>query len=144
MQIRNASYKDAPSIRILLENLGYKTSISLLVDKLETQFGSADHQVMVYELQKEVVGFVAVHFLRHLATNGDLALISYLMVDQEHRRKGIGKALEEYVTKLARHRRCEYIQLHCSEWRTEAHQFYKKQGYEDYTKHFIKNLVEGQ
>lgn len=141
MHIRNATYKDAPAIRSLLESLGYQTTMSLLVDQLETQFGNGDHQVIVYELQKEVVGFVAVHFVRQLGVKADLALISYLAVDPEHRRKGIGRALEEYATKLAWNRRCDRIQLHCAEWRADARRFYKKQGYQDHPDYFSKQVV---
>ncbi len=48
MQIRNATYKDAPTIKELLDDLGYKTTISLLINQLENCFAGKDHQVIVY------------------------------------------------------------------------------------------------
>jgi predicted N-acetyltransferase YhbS len=143
MNIRNATYLDAPAIKMLLEGLGYKAGISLLVDQLVTFFGKEEHQVLVYELRKEVVGFVAVHYLPRLGFDEGLALIAYLSVDETMRRQGIGKALERYVAGQARERKCERIVVHCSDWRVPAHQFYEQQGYREYPKYFSKTLGSG-
>lgn len=85
MPIRIATYKDAPAIRLLLDDLGYKTSISLLISQLENLFGNKEHQTYIYELDKEIMGFVSVHYLPQLAFDGGLALISYLSVDESVR-----------------------------------------------------------
>jgi GNAT superfamily N-acetyltransferase len=141
MNIRNATYIDAPAIKLLLEALGYKASMSLLVDQLETMFGTGDHQLFVYELRKEVVGFISVHFMPQLAIDGGLALITYLSVDVALRDHGIGQTLEEYVCERARLRKCERIQVHCADWRVPAHRFYEQQGYQEYPKYFSKRLI---
>jgi len=78
MSIRIATYHDAPAIKSLLEALGYKTSNSLLVHQLENLFGKNDHEVYVYEMHKDVIGFVSVHYLPQLAFDGGLMLITYL------------------------------------------------------------------
>ena len=144
MHIRNATYRDAPAIKLLLEALDYKTSMSMLVNQLEMLFGADDHQVFVYEMHKEVVGFISIHYLPQLAFNGELALISYLSVDETVRDQGIGKALEQYACQHALKRKCDRIQVHCHERRTLAHQFYEQQGYQDYPKYFTKTLVYGE
>jgi len=139
--IRIATYRDAPAIRLLLESLGYKATISLLISQLEDLFNKEDHQVFVYEQHKEVIGFVAVHYLPQLAFDGKLMIISYLSVDQHTQGRGVGKALEEFVTIQARSKGCERIQVHCAEWRAPTHQFYLQQGYQEYPKYFTKRLV---
>jgi GNAT superfamily N-acetyltransferase len=141
MHIRNATYHDAPEIRSLLEALGYKTSISMLVDQLKALFDKEGHEVWVYELRKEVVGFVSVHYLPQLAFDGGFMLISYLSVDETVKDLNIGKALEEYVTGLAKMRKCDRIEVHYSERRVTAHQFYERQGYREYPKYYTKRLV---
>jgi N-acetylglutamate synthase-like GNAT family acetyltransferase len=141
MLIRNATYRDAPAIRSLLETLGYTAKLSMLVDQLETLFGKGDHQSFVYELQKEVVGFIAIHYIPQLAFDGELVFISYLAVDEDVRDQGIGKALEQYVTDQARKRKCDRIQVHCLEWRAREDQFYKQLDYQEYSKYYIKRLV---
>jgi GNAT superfamily N-acetyltransferase len=139
--IRNATYHDAPEIRNLLEALGYKTSISMLVDQLKVLFGKEGHEVWVYELRKEVVGFVSVHYLPQLAFDGGVMIISYFSVDEAVKDTGIARELEQFIAGQARLRRCERIQVHCLEWRTPAHQFYLQQGYLEYPKYFTKRLV---
>lgn len=140
MNIRIATYHDAPAIKVLLEALGYKTSNSLLVHQLETLFGKDYHQVYVYELHKDVLGFVSIHFLPQLAFDGGLMVITYLSADDE----SIAQALERYVTEQARLKKCEKIQVHCLDWRTPVHQFYLQQGYIEYPKYFTKRLVYGK
>jgi len=141
MNIRNATYRDAPSIKLLLATLGYKTTTILLIPQLEKLFDGKDNQVWVYEVDKEVRGFIAVHFLPQLGFDGELVTISYLAVDETHQGQGIGKALEEYVAAAAWKRKCDRIQVHCSDWRTKANRFYQKQGYREYPKYYSKRLV---
>lgn len=141
MQIRNATYKDAPAIKLLLEALGYTTRMSILVNQLEMMFGKNDHEVFVYELQKEVVGFVSVHFMPQLAFDGGLVFISYLSVDESVKGHGVEKALEEQVVKEARLRKCDRIQVHCMDWRVPARLFYVQQGYQEYPQYFTKRLI---
>jgi GNAT superfamily N-acetyltransferase len=141
MNIRNATYRDAPAIRLLLDSLGYKTTISMLIGQLEKLSGSKDHHVFVYEQNKEIAGFIAVHFLPQLGFDGELAIITYLAVDAGQQRKGIGKQLEAYASQMAWQRKCDRIQLHCADWRTPAHDFYQKQGYREYPKYYTKRLV---
>lgn len=144
MIIRNATYMDAPAIKLLLEALGYKARTSILVGQLENDFDKGDHQVFVCELKKEVVGFVTVHFLPQLAFDGGVAIISYLSVDETIKSSDVATALEKYVTVQARERKCERIQVHCLDWRTPAHQFYLNQGYTEYPKYFTKRIAYGE
>jgi len=144
MNVRNATYHDAPDIKILLEVLGYKTTTSILVSQLEALFGKDDHQVFVYELRKEIIGFVSVHFITQLAFDGGLVFISYLSVKGEVKDQGIATALEQFVVEWAKKRKCDRIQVHCMDWRAPAYQFYIQQGYQEYPKHFSKRLVYGE
>lgn len=144
MKIREATYHDAAAIKLLMAALGYKTSVSLLVDQLENLFDGINHQVFVYELNKDVVGFISAHFMPQLAFDGELVFISYLSVDESVRDQGIGKALEQYVTKEALKRKCDRIQVHCMDWRTPEKKFYLEQGYQFYPDFYTKRLVYGE
>lgn len=141
MIIRDATYKDAPEIKLLLEALGYIGNVSLIIHQLDLLFGHKDHQIFVYEMNKEVVGFISVHFLPQLAFDGELVLISFLSVDETVRDHGIGKALEQHVVTVARKRKCDRIQVHCLERRTREHGFFAQLGYEEYPKYFSKQLI---
>jgi len=144
MNIRNATYHDAPAIRQLLAELGYIPRLSILVNQIEMTFNTDDHQIFVYELKKEVVGFVSVHYLPQLAFDGGLMLITYLSADKAIPNLDIGRELEQYITHQARLKKCERIQVHCMDWRTPTHQFYIQLGYQEYPKYFTKRLVYGE
>jgi len=141
---RNATYRDAPAIKSLLEGLGYRSSLSLLLGQLENVFGQDDHHVFVCERDKEVTGFASVHFLPQLAFDGGLLLISYFAVDDNLKDERIGTALERHITAFARQKKCERIQVHCADWRTPMHRFYLQQGYQEYPKYFTKRLIYGE
>jgi GNAT superfamily N-acetyltransferase len=132
---------DAPAIKLLLEALGYAARTSLLVSQLESLYGKGDHQVLVFELKKEVVGFIAVHYLPQLAFDGGVAIISYLSVDETVKNPDVAGALEKYVMEKAKEKKCERIQVHCLDWRTPVHQFYLSHGYTEYPKYFTKRLI---
>src|ERR1700761_7974543 len=106
MSIRTASYRDAPAIKSLLEVLGYHTRISLLVSQLESIIDNPDHEVIVYELRSEVVGFAAIHYLPQLAFDGGLMIITYFAVDEITEHARITEELENYITDRARQHRC--------------------------------------
>jgi len=144
MNVRNATYHDAPDIKILLEVLGYKTTTSILVSQLEALFGKDDHQVFVYELRKEIIGFVSVHFITQLAFDGGLVFISYLSVKEEAKDQGVATTLEQFVVEWAKKRKCDSIEVLCMDCRATAHQFYIQRGYQEYPKYFSKRLVYGE
>ena len=144
MTIRNATYRDADYIKGLLNALGYAANLSLLIDQLERLFGDGDHQAYVCEYNKEIVGFVTVHYLPQLAFDGGVAIISHLSASENVQNINVQAALEKHVTEQARIRKCERIQVHCLDWRTPVHQFYLSHGYQDYPKYFAKRLMYGE
>lgn len=144
MTIRNANYKDVAAIKPLLEALGYRSSLTLLLSQLENAFGKDDHQVFVCEVHKELAGFASVHVLPQLAFDGALLVISCFAVDETLKDARVGIALEQHITAFARLKKCERIQVHCADWRVPTHQFYLQQGYQEYPKYFTKRLIYGE
>ena len=144
MKIRKGTYHDAPFIKQLMEALGYKTSNSLLITQLTDLFSSSQHEVLVCDDKAGVTGFAVVHVLPQLAFDGGILLISYLSVDEQAKEQNIARALEVYITELARKRKCERIQVHCAEWRAQAQRFFLGQGYESYPAYFTKRLMYGE
>jgi N-acetylglutamate synthase-like GNAT family acetyltransferase len=143
MNIRKATYKDAPSIKLLLETLGYNSTVSLLVDQIEMAFGVNNNEIYICEINNEILGFASVHFFPQLAFDGDLAFISYLAEDNS-KNKAVAKTLEEHINLQARKRGCDRIQVHCHDWRTAEHQFYLDQGYQLYPNFYTKRLAYGE
>jgi len=140
MSIRKAELKDANAIRILMEQLGYPTEEGFISKKLEAFSDRTDHADLVYEWEGMVAGYISIHFIPQIAFEADYAVISYFVVDDNFRSKGIGKALEEHCTALAIERKCKRIMVHSNARRIDAHRFYLRQGFVEYPKDFVKFL----
>jgi GNAT superfamily N-acetyltransferase len=139
--IRRAQLNDTEAIRALLAQLDYDPPINL-EEKIRRLSNHPDEILLVYELDTEVVAFLSLHFIPQIALDGDFARISYFAVNDNARSHGIGRQLEDHVTLLARERNCDRIEVHCHTRRTDAHRFYKRQGYQEFPKYFIKQLDE--
>src|SRR5579872_6764442 len=139
MPIRPATTQDAPAISRLLAQLDYPDTESFMAERLAVLLQSPAEVLLVWD-EPPVVGFLSLHFLPMIGVGKDFAHISYLVVEDNIRSEGIGRRLEEEVTRLARERRCHAIVVHCHSRRTRAHAFYLRQGYEESPKYLIKKL----
>lgn len=141
MAIRSATLADHLAISNLLTQLGYPGTEDHLPDNLERMLGQPTSQVLVYEDEGQVAGFIAIDFLTQLVVKGDFIRISCFSVDENIRGKGIGKALEDYITELGKKRNADRIEVHCHTRRVDAHRFYYRQGYTESPKYLMKSLV---
>ena len=142
MAIRQANSGDVNRMVALLDQLGYPDACGFLNDKMMIMSDNPNAELWVYEMDDKVVGLIAIDFITQLALKGDFARISYLIVDKAYRGMRIGSALEEHCERLAIKRKCDRIELHCSEHRIDAHEFYKGQGYNESPKYFIKTIYK--
>ena len=142
--IREAKVEDWKNISELLEQLGYPETEAFMQEKIEKLVLHPDEELLVFEEDHKVVACISMHYIPQLGLTGDTAIISYLVVSNAIRSKGIGRMLEEYCTDLARKRNCDRIQVHCHSRRTEAHRFYARQGFNEAPKYFSKMLNESE
>jgi GNAT superfamily N-acetyltransferase len=142
MGIRKAHVEDWQQICLLLNQLEYPNSERFLKEKLEVLLKDHNEVLLVYEEDNRVIALISVHFIPQLAVKGDFARSSYFAVDQNIRSRGIGRSIEEYCTDLAVKRHCDRIEVHCHSRREEAHRFYRRQGYTESPKYFIKMLPQ--
>lgn len=137
MAIRKATLDDANAIKQLLKQLDYPPG-SFVRKKMSAVMDNPNAYLLVHEEAGTVNGFLQLDFVAQVALRGDFARISYFAVDQQARSKGIGLALEQYVVKLAKKRKCDRIEVHCHERRKAAHRFYYRQGYKEAPKYLVK------
>ncbi|QEM02868.1 GNAT family N-acetyltransferase [Mucilaginibacter rubeus] len=142
MAIRSATLADHTAISNLLTQLGYPGTEDFLPENLEKMLRQSSSQVLVYEDEGAVAGFIAIDFLTQLVVKGDFIRISCFSVDESTRGKGIGKSLEDYITELAKECNADRIEVHCHTRRTDAHRFYYRQGYTESPKYLTKSLVD--
>ena len=137
--IRRTIPADAPGISRLLTQLGYPGTAEFIGSRLTKLLANPDEIVLVWAEESHVLAFLSLHFSTRLAT-GDFAEITYFAVDETVQSKGIGRQMEAEATRLARERDCDRMVVHCHTRRTRAHDFYRRQGFEESPKYLIKKL----
>lgn len=143
MPIRPAALSDAQTISRLLTQLEYPGTQDFLEVRLAAMLRDPAETLIVWEEPDNpprILGLLSLHFIPQLALRGDFARISYFAVDDAARGKGIGRAMEEEATRLAREHGCALIEVHCHSRRTQAHGFYARQGYVESPKYLVKRL----
>jgi len=142
MGIRKATVNDWEQIRSLMDQLEYPGTGTFLEARVARMVNDPDEALLVYEEREggRILGVISLHFIPQLGVEGDFARISYFAVNERARGGGIGQALEEYCTGLARERGCTLLEVHCHTRRERAHAFYYRQGYEESPKYLIKRL----
>ena len=66
-----------------------------------------------------------------------------LVTDSAQRSTGVGRALMEYMLKVARERGCDFLTLDSGARREQAHKFYFREGLTITSFHFTRSLKEG-
>jgi GNAT superfamily N-acetyltransferase len=139
VKIREAVSGDSAVISRLLGQLGYPTDDRRVARRLERLERSAADGLFVAEVDG-VVGVAGIHVSLSLEYDADAAKVSAIVVDEAHRRSGVGRALLEAVEEEARRRGCALIFLTTAERRKEAHEFYRRLGWQETGLRFAKRL----
>lgn len=127
--IREASLSDAEAIWILnCTEMGYPFPLEATVDKLERLLSRGCDKIYVATVDGAVVGYVHANdydviYAPHMKN------IMGIAVAQDHKRKGIGKALLRQVELWASDTGAAGVRLVSGASRTDAHEFYRHCGY---------------
>jgi len=126
--IRVARASDAAAIAQLTTQLGYDLTHADAADRLSRILLRQDQQFFVADVDGLAVGWVHVVFT-DTSMPKRFAAIAGLVVDRDHRRLGIGRALVDRAEIWARDRGCSILRLASSATRKAAHRFYENLGY---------------
>lgn len=133
--IRFAEEKDAALILQFIKDLAEYEKMSNEViataeDILETVFQKGYAEVVICEYDKMPAGF-CLFFHNYSTFLGKPGLyIEDLFVKESFRGKGLGKALLQFMAKLAVERNCGRLEWWCLDWNTSSIDFYTAQGAE--------------
>jgi N-acetylglutamate synthase-like GNAT family acetyltransferase len=141
VDIRDARPDDAAELAELLGQLGYPGEVDAVGRRLERLGASDADRLLVAEADGRIVGLAGVHVCHSLEYDRDAAKLSALVVDEERRGTGVGRALVAAAEAEARARGCELLFLTTAERRTGAHAFYRALGFEETGRRFAKQLV---
>ena len=96
----------------------------------ERSLASASHVCLCATDGQRVVGFGSLTVKNTLWHEGWLGNVDELVVDVEHRGRGIGTQLLERLVAVAREKGCRRVELDSAFHRKEAHRFYERNGFE--------------
>ena len=142
--IRRANPDDAAEIAECLAELGYGTTATLVVEKLRRAAHSAIDAVFVATAGegKRIVGVASIHVLPLFHASGNLARLTALAVRRDSQRRGVGGALLTAAEEFAWASDCRRIEITSGDHRPEAHAFYRRLGYLEDERRFIKRAPD--
>jgi N-acetylglutamate synthase-like GNAT family acetyltransferase len=138
--IRDARPEDAQALARLVRQLGYPTSVEAIAQRVNRLAASNADRLVVAELDEQVVGLASVHVSFSVEYDEPAAKLSAIVVDEGCRRHRIGEALVRAMENEARERGCCLIFLTTAEHRADAHEFYRRLGFEETGRRFAKSL----
>lgn len=128
IQIRQAGMSDSISLARLCNQLGYPISVQDLAGNMRIILCDSEQQLWVADLNGRVEGWLHAA-IRFTMEAPPYAEIMGLIVDENHRGKGIGKILTESAIHWARARGVHKLRVKTNTIRKDAHQFYEKLGF---------------
>ncbi|QSW91283.1 MULTISPECIES: GNAT family N-acetyltransferase [Flavobacterium] len=126
------------TIRFLYPNISLEKYQSFLLEMIPHNYT----QIAVFENEK-CIGITGCWSATKLWT-GKYLEIDNFVVNPEHRSKGIGKILTDFIEKKAVDLGCSSIVLDAFTGNFGAHRFYYNQGYAPKGFHFVKVLDENK
>ena len=140
VRIRAAAIGDASDVARLLEQLGYPCTRDEAAERIATVLGDPRQQLLLAEVDGHACGLVALDIRYSLTRGADQARITALVVDRDHARRGIGRALLREVEAISRRARVTRLEVTSNMRREDAHAFYRECGYAEGSRHFFKLL----
>ena len=101
-----------------------------------------ENVTLVAESDGEVVGVLDMEYHQRLGDHRPQARVNDLVVTERARGGGAGHTLLARAEELARRRGCFRMALVTARWRSEAIEFYERQGWQGYGEWFVKQLTD--
>jgi len=142
--IRPAAAADAPHLAKLLTELGYPASADAVSERLAHWLPDQASLVLVAERGDRIIGCISLHAIPYLERTGRWLRIESLVVQEQERGAGTGRALVAVAEQLAGDWNCLQIEVTSLRSRSDAHAFYRRLGFTDAcdrSGRFVKELT---
>ncbi len=126
--IRHAEIEDAEPISQLSDQLGYKSNAKIMHNRLSKILKNEDNCIFIAVYNDKIIGWI--HGFYTLRVESDpFVEIGGLIVDENYRKKGIGKLLVEYIFSWSISKKYSQVRVRCNTIRVESHKFYENIGF---------------
>jgi GNAT superfamily N-acetyltransferase len=141
ISIRPAQARDVPALADLMGQLGYPISLEDMHDRLVFVMASPADELFVAEADGRVVGCIGAHIMDFVHRVGRCGFITAMVVSSEHRRRGLGTKLLDYLEEWLRDQGVRYVRVNTGSYRKDdAFPFYEARGYQQNGVRFVKTL----
>lgn len=140
--VRSAGKEDFDHIAELFKQLwpGKSSVRDRLFAVFQKTVEADDHQLLCAERGGRVVGFLSGILMQNFWQEAPIMYITTMIVDERHRRTGIGSLLIGRITEIAREKECPKIELESAFHRSDAHAFYEEMGFEKRAHFYSKDV----
>ena len=140
IEVRDAHSSDATALARLCTQLGYPADVADMPGRLERLRADSKARAFVAVTVGEVVGMATVHLRDVMNHDAPIAQLTLLVVDENARAKGIGRALVERAETWAQERGARRMAVTTALDRAGAHAFYERVGYSHTGRRYARNL----
>lgn len=109
--VKNATYMDAPDVKMLFQTANQVTDLSGLIDRIELLFKGKSNHVYLVKDTIQVLGLAVVHFLPRLICESCLAHVDCLIVSDSTRAHLALVTLETHIVEQSLLRNCDEIRI---------------------------------
>ena len=138
-RVRPATADDAPAVAALLAQLGYDTPADAVPPRLYA-VSREGGTVFIAEGEEGPLGLAALTSHAAIHSAAPVGYITALVVAEQARGKGVGRALVDAAERWARARGCARLSVTSAERRDDAHEFYPACGLPYTGRRFSKSL----
>ena len=128
---------DRPSPKDRYETKKFRNLVKSYIQSNHTK---GNHGIILAMIGSKIIGMVSFVLLERLNQPLSEFWIPELLVSKEYRSQGIGKLLVQKCESLAKRKKCYRIRLESRNDRIDAHNFYKKIGFQQIAWVFEKKL----
>ncbi|WP_349589612.1 GNAT family N-acetyltransferase [Alteromonas sp. NFXS44] len=127
VDILKASSIHADSIRVLLDQLGYRCNIAEVISAIDSPEPNSDLFVAV--CRGKVVGFMSLIYFFYFPLQKQNCRITSLVVDEYARGNGVGKRLIDHALEKAKGCSCAQLEITTSLAREATQAYYERSGF---------------
>jgi GNAT superfamily N-acetyltransferase len=129
ISLRVANLADAAAFARLATQLGYASSTAQIEARMTAILPDPQHLILAAVSMDRIVGWAHASMC-HLVESDLFVEIRGIVVDETHRRQGVGRALLRGLEGWAHRMGARTLSVRANILRGEAHKFYGAQGYE--------------
>lgn len=139
MRLRKLRPEDAAVVAVLCGQMGYSVDEDVVAHRLDVIGGRPDHRLIGAELDGKLIGWAHIH-ADWTIDHGNEAELLGLVVEEEQRGLGIGRALIGEAAEWAYKHHCTRVRVRTNVIRLRAGDFYRRAGFKEVKRQLVLDL----